>query len=256
MKLYAVVFAIAAFLMVFHVGSVAASSPAPVATASDYDCSDFATQEEAQEYLEPGDPYRLDADNDGIACEDLPSGGGGGGGGGGGSTHAAPPPEPPKLEKAAAKHAAWAKARRFDRRNANVRGVRLNGCVRRSRYQVNCRFVTDGRVGSRITTCNLGVIVRGKGRAASARLEPTCRAYRELTASRAIPALRAAADEIAGMPAELIEVGRHSLLIFTAQARWIRSAPASEECTVFLIAELEPSEEISIRSRELVCVPY
>jgi hypothetical protein len=38
----------------------------------DYDCSDFATQEEAQEYLLPGDPYNLDADNDGIACEDLP----------------------------------------------------------------------------------------------------------------------------------------------------------------------------------------
>ena len=39
------------------------------ALAVDYDCADFATQEEAQEYLLPGDPYGLDADNDGIACE-------------------------------------------------------------------------------------------------------------------------------------------------------------------------------------------
>ena len=41
------------------------------------DCADFATQREAQAELErgPSDPHGLDADNDGIACEDLPSGG-------------------------------------------------------------------------------------------------------------------------------------------------------------------------------------
>jgi hypothetical protein len=39
----------------------------------DLDCADFANQEEAQTVLErdPGDPNRLDADNDGIAGEDL-----------------------------------------------------------------------------------------------------------------------------------------------------------------------------------------
>src|SRR3712207_3313027 len=49
--------------------------------AQDLDCSDFDTQEDAQEELEsnPGDPNNLDNDNDGIACESLPSGGGGGG---------------------------------------------------------------------------------------------------------------------------------------------------------------------------------
>lgn len=40
--------------------------------AVDYDCADFSTQAEAQEYLTPGDPHRLDGDNDGIACELLP----------------------------------------------------------------------------------------------------------------------------------------------------------------------------------------
>jgi hypothetical protein len=45
-----------------------------------YNCDDFATQEEAQAYLQqwPSDPSNLDGDNDGIACEHLPSGGGGG----------------------------------------------------------------------------------------------------------------------------------------------------------------------------------
>jgi hypothetical protein len=42
------------------------------AHAVDYDCGDFSNQAEAQGYLSPGDPHRLDGDNDGIACEDLP----------------------------------------------------------------------------------------------------------------------------------------------------------------------------------------
>ena len=47
----------------------------PAAVAQDlYDCADFATQAEAQGFLLAGDPYGLDADNDGIACEELPGG--------------------------------------------------------------------------------------------------------------------------------------------------------------------------------------
>ena len=38
----------------------------------DYACTDFETQEEAQLYLAPGDPYGLDQDNNGLACETLP----------------------------------------------------------------------------------------------------------------------------------------------------------------------------------------
>ncbi|WP_405875966.1 excalibur calcium-binding domain-containing protein [Streptomyces sp. NBC_00005] len=41
---------------------------------TDLDCSDFALQEDAQAEFnrDPSDPFRLDADNDGIACEVLP----------------------------------------------------------------------------------------------------------------------------------------------------------------------------------------
>jgi hypothetical protein len=44
--------------------------------ATDLDCSDFATQAEAQAEFNrvPGDPHRLDADSDGIACETLAGG--------------------------------------------------------------------------------------------------------------------------------------------------------------------------------------
>ena len=39
----------------------------------DYNCSDFKTQAETQRMLNayPGDPFRLDRDHDGIACESL-----------------------------------------------------------------------------------------------------------------------------------------------------------------------------------------
>lgn len=45
--------------------------------AKDYNCSDFATQPEAQAFFEKAggrsnDMYRLDRDKDGIACESLP----------------------------------------------------------------------------------------------------------------------------------------------------------------------------------------
>jgi endonuclease YncB( thermonuclease family) len=53
------------------------AGPATESKAIDYDCSDFSTQAAAQElFLSAGgpasDPYRLDGDGDGIACESNP----------------------------------------------------------------------------------------------------------------------------------------------------------------------------------------
>jgi hypothetical protein len=48
----------------------------PAAAFRDRDCSDFSTQRQAQHFYKTHnpkrDPHRLDADHDGIACEDLP----------------------------------------------------------------------------------------------------------------------------------------------------------------------------------------
>ncbi len=56
-----------------------------MAQDGDLDCADFSSQAEAQAELEsdPSDPNGLDADNDGIACEDLAGDGDDGGSGGG-----------------------------------------------------------------------------------------------------------------------------------------------------------------------------
>lgn len=129
------------------------------ASAADLDCADFGTQAEAQENLLPGDPHGLDGDNDGVACESLPSGGGGGGGGNADSDTVEPPP-PPKLSKPAARRAATRKARRFVRNRRNVQRVSFKGCGRRSRHKIACRFVLRGTRG---TSCRLRVAARGKG---------------------------------------------------------------------------------------------
>src|SRR4051794_30803891 len=66
---------IAAFFVVAacSLSCLLAAAEAQSSQQSDlYDCSDFTYQEDAQAQLLPGDPYRLDADNDGIACEELP----------------------------------------------------------------------------------------------------------------------------------------------------------------------------------------
>lgn len=49
----------------------------PAAAFQDRDCADFPTQRQAQHYFKKHggprhDPSRLDADHDGIACEDNP----------------------------------------------------------------------------------------------------------------------------------------------------------------------------------------
>lgn len=55
-------------------GGSSTPAPAPAPSSDRLNCSDFRYQEDAQAELDRdrSDPNRLDADNDGIACEDLP----------------------------------------------------------------------------------------------------------------------------------------------------------------------------------------
>jgi hypothetical protein len=78
---------LAVLVLVLLAAIAVALRASPSASGADLDCSDFSNQSQAQQNLLPGDPYGLDADGDGVACESLPcpcaSGGGGGGGGSG-----------------------------------------------------------------------------------------------------------------------------------------------------------------------------
>ena len=53
-------------------GAAPGAGEPPAPAGGDYDCSDFATRVQAQRQLLPDDPYGLDSDGDGQACEDLP----------------------------------------------------------------------------------------------------------------------------------------------------------------------------------------
>lgn len=64
------------FAVLLATGALVAVVAAPPAPAADKDCSDFKSWRQAQNFYKKHggpkrDPHRLDADHDGIACEDL-----------------------------------------------------------------------------------------------------------------------------------------------------------------------------------------
>jgi Excalibur calcium-binding domain len=239
-------------------GALLAALPSH-ARAVDYDCSDFANQAEAEEYLLPGDPYRLDADSDGIACEDLPCpcsyspGSGGGGGGGGEPSEPKKPPPPPELEKAAAREAAKHRARRYNRASSRVDSIAFNGCGRRSREKVVCLFTGRGHTPDSVTTCHLRIPVRGQGSDASAgapkALCHTVKRQRVLSYARAKSAMQADANQIAGKPVPLSGLERLSPSSFSAEAEWNQTGAYGKPrlCYLQLQASLRPSGSIRLR---------
>jgi Excalibur calcium-binding domain len=257
-----------AFVTVIAVGFVA-HTPGASAHRRDYDCDDFANQAEAEEYLLPGDPYNLDADSDGIACEDLPcpcSYSPGGGGGGGGNTTTAPtptpPPKPPKLNKALARAAALAKARRYNGRNRLISLLSFQGCARSSRYKIRCSFYGRGRTQTLSTGCNITVIVKGEGSLASTKLRPSCRSERllYLTFARAEEAIRSAAEELAaereppaGPTVLLRGAQRLSALEIEANASWALRTTVAEECEARFIARLNRFDEVLVTDGAVRC---
>jgi hypothetical protein len=140
---------------------VALSALPSSAAAQDYDCADFANQAQAEEYLLPGDPYNLDGDNDGVACEDLPcpcSTTPGGGGGGGEEEQPSTPP-PYRLKMGTARSLAREAARRFTRRNPKVSVSSLGACSRKGERRIDCLATARGETSSSRTTCRLRIRV-------------------------------------------------------------------------------------------------
>jgi hypothetical protein len=254
------------FALCACVAAVLIGVAAPIASAHrrDYDCDDFANQAEAEEYLLPGDPYDLDADGDGIACEDLPCpcsstpGGRGEAAPETTSEKPAPPPKPPKLNKAVARSAALAKSRRYSSRNRRISRVSFQGCRRSSRYKIRCSFRGRGRSPNLSTTCAITVIVKGEGSLASTKLRSACRSERllGLTFARAIPAIREAGEELAGRGVRVLESERISASKIEATAGWAQPATGGrEECEARFIAYLDRSAGLHVVDGAQRCAP-
>jgi hypothetical protein len=224
------------------------------AQARDYDCADFANQAEAQEYAGNGDPYGLDGDDDGIACEDLPcpcSYEESSGGGGGGSNPAPPPPPPYRLTKSAARHAAHSVVARFVRQSPRVNAGSVGSCRRLAERRVDCDGTARGRTGTTKTTCHVRVAVRAVDRHPKARLSAVhCRTADtvKLTAGDAANAIRARGAELAGKRVGLGFLARRSRISFLGTAEWTRasaSAPAvREECFALIEAALTSNRQV------------
>jgi hypothetical protein len=243
---------------------LAGAPGAAAAQHRDYNCSDFATQAEAEEYLLPGDPYGLDADNDGIACEDNPcpcsySPGGGGGGGGNSPVTATPtpPPPPPKLNKAVARSAAMSKVRLFNRRNRLISLISFEGCRRTSRSKIHCTFHGRGRTPTLTSSCEIRVVVTGEGSHAHAKLRATCRSERllYLTFARAIPLIRAAGEELARRAVAITFAERESDLEIEAIVEWGQTKKGKEECEARFVARLDSADEVLINHGTVECRP-
>lgn len=247
-------------LLPFVLGTIAFFAYAPSgASAADLDCGDFSNQAEAQENLLPGDPYGLDGDSDGIACEDLPcpcstSGSSGENPG----TTPPPPPPPPKLDKAAARDAAEHKARKFTRRDTQLDSVALQRCGRRGTYKIVCLFVARGRTRSHQTTCRFRVPVEGEGSSASATIRGIrCRSRLLviLSPARAKRAMAAAAGQIAKTQVTVYALNRLDARSFSALGEWTQtsSVGADELCSIELEAEQLPAQSIQVGARNRDC---
>ncbi|HEX5989187.1 MAG TPA: excalibur calcium-binding domain-containing protein [Solirubrobacterales bacterium] len=240
-----------------------ALAPSPAA-ARDYDCADFDTQAEAQEYLLAGDPYRLDADNDGIACEDLPcpcSYGAPSEGGGGGNETAEPPPPPPyHLTKAAARRASRAIVAKFVRRSPRVTAGAVGACRRLAERRVDCQATARGRTGTAKTTCRLRVAVRAVDRRPKARLASVdCRTRDtvKLKARDAADAIRARGTELAGKRVGLGFLERRSRTSFLGTVEWTKTSSSTpvtkEECFALIEAALTSSGQVRAALIETGC---
>ncbi len=238
------------------------------AAARDYDCSDFGTQAEAEEYLLPGDPYNLDADGDGIACEDNPcpcstsSGGGeepssGGENGGHSVEHRPPPPPPYHLPLGAAERAARKFTRKFIRASVRVARGDVEGCRRLAERRIDCVATTVGETATTETECRLRIAVGARARRPEARLETvTCHTQRErLTAAQALAAMKPAAAELAGHPVPIEALERLSELAFRGYVEWTRGTRAEREiCSAELVARLSAGR-VGVEPLETSCEP-
>ncbi len=237
-----------------------APSP-PQASAVDFDCADFPNQAAAQEYLPPGDPHRLDADSDGIACEDLPcpcSVSPGENGPGPAATPMAPPPY--RLDKTDARRAAHKVAREFARSNDFVTTAVVGECRRRAQRRIDCFAVDRGESSTTKTACHLRIAVRGSNRHPYAELASSqCQtaSLLTLTAARALVAISDGAKELLGVPVRIVGISRRSRGSFDALAEWTRPGTAGgiEKCTAFLKAVLFAHDRVIVSVDLFSCEP-
>jgi hypothetical protein len=146
--------------------ALAAGTPSR-ASAHDLNCSDFSTQAEAEEDLAGGDPDRLDGDNDGIACEELPcpcSSSSPSSDGGGDHGTMKPPPPPYRLPMPAARNRSVHLVVLVVRASGRLDDSELNTCNRLGERRIDCRLTARGESPRQRVACQYKVAVGARNR--------------------------------------------------------------------------------------------
>ena len=230
----------------------------PKASAVDYDCDDFSDQATAQEYLRPGDPYFLDVDSDGVACEGLPcpcaekaQGSG----------KTAPKPLPPyRLSMEDARRASRKAAREFAQSDGRVNAVFVGRCERRAERHVNCLAVDRGKSSIDKTVCHLRVVVLAGNRYPRAEVaSSSCRTTSslKLTEAQALAAIGEEMSKLTGAPVQIPGIQRISRTSFAAPVEWVRrnTIGAMERCSGIAEAQLRSSDNIGVSLLVFDCTP-
>ena len=257
--------ALALLIAIATVAVAAAAVPPDPAAARDYDCADFANQAEAEEYLLPGDPYNLDADSDGIACEDLPcpcsyspGGGGGSGGGSGGGATTKPSPPPYEVSQRAARRLSKQLVGGIVRRSPRLDRLSFQGCTRLAMRRVDCRLGATGSSADERVGCHYRVTVTARNRHPVARLAShRCRVTEllRLTSAQARREMRRRADAIAGKATQ-IEASRIDRVSFVGWAEWTNPGGGfvpPETCGMEMTATLRASGSVYVEAGEVTC---
>jgi hypothetical protein len=235
-----------------------ATSP-PKAAAVDYDCKDFSNQATAQEYLGSGDPYFLDADGDGIACEDLPCPCAGKSQGSGET-----PPKstsPYRLSVENARRASRKAAREFAQSDGRVTAVFVGQCQRRAERHINCLAVGRGKSRTDKTVCHLRIVVLAGSRypraeVASSKCRTTSRL--KLTEARALAAISEEIGKLAGAPVQIPGIQRTSRISFAGGVEWTRPNALHatlERCSGIAEARLWSQEGLAVSLLAFDCLP-
>jgi Excalibur calcium-binding domain len=230
----------------------------PRAAAVDFDCDDFSNQATAQEYLHPGDPYFLDADGDGIACEGLPCPCAGKPQGSGQTTPKSTPPY--RLSMQDARRTSRKAAREFAQSDGRVTAVFVGECQRRAERHVNCLAVDRGESKTNKTVCHLRVVVLAgsrypRAKVASSRCRTTSRL--KLTEAQALAAIGEEMSKLAGAPVRIPGIQRISRISFAASVEWTRSNAlnAPENCSGLAEAKTWSQDHIGVSLLVFDCTP-
>lgn len=237
MRIWAGLFALCAIAV-----GVLAHAPAPAMATDQWECSNFSSQEQAQEFFYPGDPNNLDPDKDGIACEGLPC----------------PCSDAARSAKSGrhsdhftrgAERISKSLIAGLTRQSPDLQSWSFNGC-HRNRSNVDCLLGAQGESISRRLACRYAITVSaGRRRATGRIIGHSCHSVSlpHLTMKRAKRAMWDAVGAAAGPGAEPLPlvVSRIDRLTIGGTSVWVTNPdPATRQgeniCELRMTAELRP----------------